>query len=198
MFVTNYPRGYSKVGFCYSQLKKSPINRLKIRACSKSRRFCGDKSPRNRHEIAASLHERFGIATKIAAWIAAKIACVNGPFKVSLNNNMRDDKRGYDKHCLSVYDRLFFICSIKSLQCTDKYCKEVFFRSHFPFPYFDVPKASNFTSGVVQNRETKNRTLGMIVTSFQDFKLREKQISQSFSYCVLINLLRNGTVVRCL
>ena len=28
-------------------LKKSPVNRLKIRACSKSRRFCGGKSPRN-------------------------------------------------------------------------------------------------------------------------------------------------------
>ena len=79
MFVTNYPRGYTKVGFCYSQTEKSPVNRLKIRACSKSRRFCGDKLPRNRHEIAASLHGRFGIATKIAAKIAAKIACVNGP-----------------------------------------------------------------------------------------------------------------------
>ena len=71
MFVTNYPRGYTKVGLCYSQTEKSPVNRLKIRACSKSRRFCGDKLPRNRHEIAASLHGRFGIATKIAAEIAA-------------------------------------------------------------------------------------------------------------------------------
>ena len=49
------------------------LNRLKIRACSKSRRFCGDKSPRNRHEIPASLHGRFGIA--------AKIAGVNAPLK---------------------------------------------------------------------------------------------------------------------
>ena len=38
----------------------------------------------------------------------------------------------------------------------------------------------------------------MIVTSFQDFKLREKQISQSFSYCEPINSLKNGTIVRCL
>ena len=38
----------------------------------------------------------------------------------------------------------------------------------------------------------------MIVTSFQDFKLCEKQISQLFSYCELINSLRNGTIVRCL
>ena len=34
--------------------------------------------------------------------------------------------------------------------------------------------------------------------SFQDFKLRRKEISQSFSYWELINLLRNGTIVCCL
>ena len=61
-----------------------------------------------------------------------------------------------------------------------------------------MPKASNFTSGRVQNRDTKNRRLGTIVTSIQDSKPREKQISQSFSYCGLINLLRNGTIVHCL
>ena len=36
------------------------------------------------------------------------------------------------------------------------------------------------------------------MTSFQDFKLREKQIFQSFSYCELIDSLRNGTIVVCL
>ena len=75
---------------------------------------------------------------------------------------------------------------------------KIFFDSDFPSPCFDVPKASNFTSGGVQNRDTKNRRLGTIVTSIQDSKLRENQISQSFSYCELINLLRNGTIVRCL
>ena len=60
-----------------------------------------------------------------------------------------------------------------------------------------MPKASNFTSGGIQNRDTKNRRLGTIVTSIQDSKPRE-QISQSFSYCELINLLTNGTIVRCL
>ena len=64
------------------------------------------------------------------------------------------------------------------------------FDSDFPSPCFDVPKASNFTFGGVQNRETKNRRLGTIMTSFQDSKPREKQISQSFSYCELINPLR--------
>ena len=61
-----------------------------------------------------------------------------------------------------------------------------------------MPKASNFTSAGVQNRDIKNRRLGMIVTSIQDSKPLKKQISQSFSYCELINLLINGTVVRCL
>ena len=70
------------------------------------------------------------------------------------------------------------------------------FDSDFPSPCFDVPKVSNFTSGGVQNRDTKNRRLETIVTSIQDSKPREKQISQSFSYCELINLL--GTIVRCL
>ena len=64
------------------------------------------------------------------------------------------------------------------------------FDSDFPSPCFDVSKASNFTSGGVQNRDTKNRRLGTIVTSIQDSKPREKQISQSFSYYELINLLK--------
>ena len=76
--------------------------------------------------------------------------------------------------------------------------QNIFCDSDFPSPCFDVPKASNFTSGGVQNRDTKNRRLGMIVVSIQASKPREKQISQSFSYCELINLLRNGLIVHCL
>ena len=38
-----------------------------------------------------------------------------------------------------------------------------FFDSDFPSPCFDVPKASNFTSGGVQNCDTKNRRLGTII-----------------------------------
>ena len=38
-----------------------------------------------------------------------------------------------------------------------------FFDSNFPSPCFDVPKASNFTSGGVQNCDTKNRRLGTII-----------------------------------
>ena len=92
--------------------------------------------------------------------------------------------------------QIVFIHSINSPQCTDKYSKKLF-HSDFPAPCFDVPKTWNFTSLRVQNRETQNRRLGMIVTSFPGFKLRRKQISQSFSYCKLINSPKNGTKVRC-
>ena len=37
----------------------------------------------------------------------------------------------------------------------------------------------------------------MIVTSFQDLKLCEKQISPTFSHSELINSLKNGTKVHC-
>ena len=63
------------------------------------------------------------------------------------------------------------------------------FHSDFPFPCFDLPKASNFISGGVQNRETKNSGLGTIVTSIQDSKPREKQISPTFSYFLINNAL---------
>ena len=66
---------------------------------------------------------------------------------------------------------------------------ESFFHSDFPFPCFDVPKESNFTSGAVQNHETKNGTRGTIVTSIQDSKPREKQISPAFSYFLINNAL---------
>ena len=49
-------------------------------------------------------------------------------------------------------------------------------------------KASNFTSGGVQNRET-NRRLGTIVTSFQDSKPSEKQIFPTLSYFLINNAL---------
>ena len=57
---------------------------------------------------------------------------------------------------LKVYMTDFsFICSIKSPQCADKCSKNKNFDSAFPSSCFDVPKASNFTSGWVQNRDTK-------------------------------------------
>ena len=56
----------------------------------------------------------------------------------------------------------------------------------FPSSCFDVPKASNSTSGGVQHRETKIRRLG---TSFRDSKPQEKQISPSFTYFLINNTL---------
>ena len=50
-------------------------------------------------------------------------------------------------------------------------------------------KREIFASVVVQNRETKNRRLGMFVTSFQEYKLRENQISPTFSYFLINNAL---------
>ena len=52
-----------------------------------------------------------------------------------------------------------------------------------------MPKASNFTSGGVQNRDTKNRRLETIVTSIQDSKPREKQTFPTFSYFLMNNAL---------
>ena len=57
--------------------------------------------------------------------------------------------------------RIFlFISSIKSPQCADECSKTIFFDSDFPSPCFDVPKASNFTSGGVQNGDTKKQETG--------------------------------------
>ena len=70
-----------------------------------------------------------------------------------------------------------------------------FFDSDFPSPCFVVLKVSNFTSGGVQNRGAKKQETG---NDCDVNSGHEKQISQSFSYCELINLLRNDTIVRCL
>ena len=56
---------------------------------------------------------------------------------------------------------------------------------------FWCTKRVKFTSGEVQYRETKNRRPETIVTSFQDFKLREKKISPTFSYFLINNALLN-------
>ena len=40
-----------------------------------------------------------------------------------------------------------------------------------------------------KSRDQKNRSLGTIVTSFKDFKLREKQISPTFSYFLINNVV---------
>ena len=52
-----------------------------------------------------------------------------------------------------------------------------------------VPKTWNFIFGGVQSGETKNRRLGIFVTSFQDFKFQGKQISPTFPYFLIKNAL---------
>ena len=88
---------------------------------------------------------------------------------------------------------MLFICSIKSPQCTDMYRKDkVSIAIFLPCVLMYQKRQISLLVGY------KNRTLGMIVTSFQDFKLGEKQISKSFSYFELPNSLKNGTIVLCL
>ena len=94
--------------------------------------------------------------------------------------------------------QIFFICSIKFPQCADKCSKTIFSIAIFLPHVLMCPKRQISLPVGYKNRDAKNRRLGTIVTSIQDSKPGEKQISQSFSYCELINLLRNGTVVRCL
>ena len=65
--------------------------------------------------------------------------------------------------------------------------RKIYFDCNFPSSYFDVPKKWNFTSDGVQTHETKNRRLGMIVTSLQDLKFHWEQISSTFSYFLTNN-----------
>ena len=88
----------------------------------------------------------------------------------------------FSRSVVKVYMTDFFLFARLNLPNVLISVAKNFFDSDFPSPYFDVPKASNFTSGGVQNRDPKNMRLGTIVTSIQDSKPREKQISQSFSY----------------
>ena len=77
-----------------------------------------------------------------------------------------------------------------SPQCTDKYIKTIYLIViNFSSPCFDVPKTWNFTSSGVQNRETKDRRLGMIVTSFHRSGLRDSR-KTNFSAIVFSKKIR--------
>ena len=144
----------------------------------------------------------------LLAWHCSLFFLSNGPFPsslVPLFQNKSSCKTFHMKTSLicmkedlKVYMTYIFLFARLNLPNMLISIAKKIFDSDFPSPCFDVPKSSNFTSGGVQTRDTKNRRLGTIVTSIQDSKPREKQISQSFSYCELINLLRNDTIVRCL
>ena len=118
--------------------------------------------------------------------------------KQETNETNRFTNKQTHQQTIKVYMTYFFLFARLNLPNVLISIMKKFFDGDFPSPCFHVPKASNFTSGGVQNRDTKNRRLGTILTSIQDSKPRKKQISQLFSYCELINLLRNDTIVRCL
>ena len=98
-------------------------------------------------------------------------------------------KRPFAAVCFKVYMTDFFLFAQLNLLNVLISIAKKNFESDFPSSCFDVPKASNFTSSGIQSRKTKNRRLGTIVTSFEDLKLREKQISPTFSYFLLNNTL---------
>ena len=121
--------------------------------------------------------EIFIISPLCIRWVRGRFLLTRNGFKFLTNVKIKT--RSIWNCCqgtLSVYDRYFFICSIKSPQCTDK-CSKKIFRQRFSFPVFWCAKSIKFHFGGVQNRDTKNRRLGTIVTSIQDSKPREKQIS---------------------
>ena len=78
----------------------------------------------------------------------------------------------------SLYDRFVFICSIKSLQCTDKN------RTKKSIAIFDVPKTWNFTSGGVQKQATGNDC-----DVISGIEFLRTHISSTFSYFLLNNAL---------
>ena len=98
-------------------------------------------------------------------------------------------RKAFDEKALKCIWQILFLFAWLNLPNVLRSIATFFFDSDFPAPCFDVPKASNFTSGGVQNRETKTRRLGTIVTSFPDFKLRENQISPIFAYFLINNTL---------
>ena len=91
------------------------------------------------------------------------------------------------RYSCKVYMTDFYLFARSNLPNVLISIANFFFVSDFPSPCFDVPKAPNFTVGYKTARP--NRRLGTIVTSFQDFKLREKHISPTFSYFLINNAL---------
>ena len=84
--------------------------------------------------------------------------------------------------------QIFFICLIKSPQCTDKYSKKVFSIAIFLFRVLMYQK-HQISLPVGYKTETKNRGLGTIATSIEDSKPRKKQSSPTFSHFLINNAL---------
>ena len=82
-----------------------------------------------------------------------------------------------------------FTCSIKSPQCTDKYSQKIFSIVIFLPRVLMYQKRQISLPVGFKTARPKYRRLGTIVTSFQDSKPREKQISPTFTYFLINNAL---------
>ena len=89
----------------------------------------------------------------------------------------------------------FFICLIKSPQCADKYSKTIFSIAIFLARVLMYQKRQILLPVGYKTARPKNRRMGTIVTSFQDSKPREKQISPTFTYFIINNVLLYHFVV---
>ena len=87
---------------------------------------------------------------------------------------------------LRVYDRFFFICPIKSPQCTDKYSKKVFSISIF---LSRVLMYQKHQISLPVGYKTARPKTGNWERLWRQFKPREKQISPTFSYFLINNAL---------
>ena len=98
---------------------------------------------------------------------------------------------------LSVYETLVLICSMKSPQYTYKYSKKTYSIVIFLPPVLTYQKCEISLLVGTKPRDQKQE-IGNDCDVISGHLVRGKHIHRSFSYCELINLLRNGTIVRCL
>ena len=94
---------------------------------------------------------------------------------------------------IKVYMTVFLICSINSPQCTDMCSKEKFSLAIFLYQKHQISLPVGYKTA-----RSKTGHWEWLWRHFRTSSLAKKQISQSFSYCELINSLRNGIIVHCL
>ena len=100
--------------------------------------------------------------------------------------------------CVKVYMTDFFICSIKSPQCTDMYSKEKFSIVIF-LPRVLMYQKRQISLPVGCKTVRPQTGTGHWEWLWHHFRTasftKNRFLCQSFSYCELINSLRNGTIV---
>ena len=93
--------------------------------------------------------------------------------------------------------QIFFICSIKSPQSADKCSKKKLSIAIF-LPRVLMCQKRQISLPVGYKTATPKQETRNDCDVNSGLQASQKQISQSFSYFEQINLLRNGTIVRCL